>query len=142
MQLPTCVWSTESETSQTAFLIVSPGRGENQGSFFWFSLIFSLYSSTEDHTGTAPPKIVNLFSLGPRLSCLPRRQPYRTCTRGGASPKQTLGPIVSDSLGFFVSIEVGPEEPEQLAALGHKDGDGDGHQHPALDEDAWVRLPV
>ena len=35
-----------------------------------------------------------------------------------------------------------PEEPEQLAALGHEDGDGDGHQHPALDEDARVRLPV
>ena len=48
----------------------------------------------------------------------------------------------SDLLGLFVPVEVSPEEPEQLAALGHEDGDGDGHQHPALDEDARVRLPV
>jgi hypothetical protein len=37
---------------------------------------------------------------------------------------------------------MGSQEPEEFAALGHEDGDCDGHEHPTLDEDARVRLPV
>jgi hypothetical protein len=37
---------------------------------------------------------------------------------------------------------MGSQEPEEFAALGHEDGDCDGHEHPTLDEDAGVRLSV